>query len=274
MEHIKTLLRNNPRIYNLLSRSKQGVLRPLRALACYFDLQKARLSKKPYLGNALGAKQGSFFRYPTMRRFIEGELLANPKSDFRILEVGSWAGGSAIVWAQACEKANKGSLICIDHWQATDDGPVHMRRATRFDRIFKLFLHNIRYSGAEQRIAIMKGTSDQMLAALAQKSFDFIYIDGDHRYKQFKKDLQNAIPLLKDGGVIGGDDLELTYSQIDSKIAEKNKDSDFIQDPKTGTFFHPGICLAVHEVFGEVSMKDGFWIVRKVANGWAPVKLN
>ena len=35
-----------------------------------------------------------------------------------------------------------------------------------------------------------------------RKKYDFVFIDGDHSYKQSKKDLDNAIAYLKPGGVI------------------------------------------------------------------------
>jgi predicted O-methyltransferase YrrM len=39
--------------------------------------------------------------------------------------------------------------------------------------------------------------------------FDFIYIDGNHRYEYVKKDLENYYPLLKGDGIIGGHDIDL-----------------------------------------------------------------
>ncbi len=36
--------------------------------------------------------------------------------------------------------------------------------------------------------------------------FDFIYIDGSHLYEDVKRDLNDWLPKLKDGGIIGGHD--------------------------------------------------------------------
>ena len=38
--------------------------------------------------------------------------------------------------------------------------------------------------------------------------FDLIFIDGDHRYEQAKKDLDNSMPCLAEGGIIAYDDAD------------------------------------------------------------------
>ncbi len=68
-----------------------------------------------------------------------------------------------------------------------------------------------------------------------------------------------------------GDDLELQVSEINLENAKKNIDSDFIPDPKTNNWFHPGVTLAVGEFFGEVSVWEGFWAMRKRGASWEKV---
>tara|TARA_Y100001938_G_scaffold150831_1_gene243687 strand:+ start:6873 stop:7439 length:567 start_codon:yes stop_codon:yes gene_type:complete len=36
--------------------------------------------------------------------------------------------------------------------------------------------------------------------------FDFIYIDADHQYTNVRRDIKLSMPLLKEGGIIGGHD--------------------------------------------------------------------
>lgn len=53
------------------------------------------------------------------------------------------------------------------------------------------------------------GRSDKVMPRLRSK-YDFIYIDGDHRYEGAKTDMLNAIRLIKPGGVILCDDYGVT----------------------------------------------------------------
>ena len=41
-----------------------------------------------------------------------------------------------------------------------------------------------------------------------KKIFDFLYIDGNHRYEAVKSDLINYYPRVKKGGIISGHDYE------------------------------------------------------------------
>lgn len=49
---------------------------------------------------------------------------------------------------------------------------------------------------------------------------DFCYIDGDHSYGQVKRDIQNYLPLIKQGGVIGGHDFNVSYLGVCRAVLE------------------------------------------------------
>ena len=212
-------------------------------------------TRKPYFGRIMGATQGSFFRYPLMSRFLRERI----KPKFNILEIGSWAGGSALVFAKVCKEKNMGTVVCIDSWKNEGAYSLLMEKAQKRNGIFRLFAYNVFYSGANDWINIIRADTNYILPLLAPRSFDMIYVDGSHAYSQVSKDIKNSLPLLKENGVMCGDDLELQYENIDIDFAQKNKEKDYIQDPKTGTFFHPGVCLAVYESFGTVEEEQGFW---------------
>ena len=203
----------------------------------------------------MGATQGSFFRYPLMGQFLRERI----KPGFNILEIGSWAGGSSLVFAKVCKEKNMGTVVCIDSWKNEGTYSPLMEKAQKRNRIFRLFSHNVFYSGVNDWINIIRADTNYILPLLAPLSFDMIYVDGSHAYSQVSKDIKNSLPLLKENGVICGDDLELQYENIDIDFARQNKEKDYIQDPKTGTFFHPGVCLAVYESFGKVEEEQGFW---------------
>jgi predicted O-methyltransferase YrrM len=63
-----------------------------------------------------------------------------------------------------------------------------MKEANINDKMYKIFIHNIKSSGYKN-ISFLRMKSEQALKLFSDKSFDLIYIDGDHSYKQIKKDI-------------------------------------------------------------------------------------
>lgn len=235
-------------------------------------------SGKPYFGPVMATRQGSSKRHGYMQALVKSECSSRDKKFYKILEVGSWAGGSAITWAEAVKKFNDGHglVICVEPWVRYTKGipgePARtMDRALKTGRIIDLFLHNIRTSGHEDIVMLIKSKSDDILPLLRPNQFDLIFVDGNHAYKQCLKDFKNAASLVLDGGILCGDDLELQLSVVDVEKAKENSELDYILDPKTNKWFHPGVTLAVGELFGEVSVWEGFWAIRKRGQVWKEV---
>lgn len=232
---------------------------------------------KPYFGPVMHSKQNSSQVKAYMQGIVELECPA--EGDYRLLEIGSWAGGSAITWANAIKKFNsgKGLVICVDPYiPYKGDWTGHPAyeiadRALKSGEILDLFFHNIKASGHEDIIKLVRARSEEILPLLGSNQFDLVYIDGNHAYKQVLRDITNAIPLVREGGILCGDDLELQLSVVDVENARRNSEADFILDPKTNQKFHPGVTLAVAECFGEVSAWDKFWVMRKVGRTWQRV---
>ena len=194
-----------------------------------------------------------------------------------ILEIGSWLGASALSFAQGLAEHNgaRGTITCVDAWTAFFDeeknsDAVHknMQAMLSSDIAYDIFLHNINTIPKTITCQHLKGQSGALLPMLRAGQFDVIFIDADHTYAPVKRDILNAIPLLKDGGIICGDDLNLQLSECDRGLAKKSGDKDFIKDPRTGRKFHPGVTLAVDEVFGKVAAFGGFWAVQKAGKAW------
>jgi len=89
-----------------------------------------------------------------------------------------------------------------------------------------------------------------------------IYIDASHIYPDIKFDIQSAKRLIKDKGMICGDDLDLKITEELIAIAKKNVELDLYLLPN-GEAIHPGVLLAVYEEFEEVNQKNGTWWVYK-----------
>ncbi|RIL06795.1 MAG: hypothetical protein DCC71_05325 [Proteobacteria bacterium] len=254
--------------------------RSARELAHFAD---AMLQRRPYFGPVLGALQGSARRHgyflPALERLAE--LKSGPLA---ILEIGSWAGASAITWAEALAAIGReGRVTCIDTWTpyfdpAVDRDPVYatMNDAAASGAIFQLFLHNVAAAGHADTIDHRRMPSSELASAFAPQSFDLVYVDGDHRYAAVASDLAAAKALLRAPAVLCGDDFELPLAAVDGPAHRTALagNVDFTPSPEGGASYHPGVTQAVGEAFGEVGAWDGFWGVETDGGAWRPLALD
>jgi predicted O-methyltransferase YrrM len=238
---------------------------------------------KPYFGSILRSAQGCAPRYRKMMQLTAKIGRERPKQPVNILEIGSWAGGSAVVWGTGIQRycPGGGKVLCVDSWCAYFQAEeikgsrayVDMENAMASGEIILLFNHNIKSSGLDSLILSARGRSTDVLPLLAAGSFELVYVDGDHAYSSVKHDIENAKRLVADGGILCGDDLELEAGAVDVANARANQERDFISDPRTGQQFHPGVTLAVSESIGGVASWDGFWAVQKIGGSWKKFEL-
>lgn len=127
------------------------------------------------------------------------------------------------------------------------------------DSIFPLYWHNVKASGLDKVIIQLRCRSNDILPLLKPSSFDFVFIDGSHGYSDSINDLQQVSSLIKESGIICGDDLEMQYDEVDLNTAEGKRERDFVTDPRTGRGYHQGVCLGVYHFFGKrIYCRDGF----------------
>ena len=243
-----------------------------------------KIQNKPYFGFYLMARQTWATRKPYMQGLVKKEILGCKNQEFKILEVGSYAGNSATTWAEAIQgSGQKFKIVCVDRWGSyvkpekdmINKAPMIMDKALENDKIFKLFNYNISAAGISKMVTPIKGESDVILPTLEKNSFNIVFIDASHYYSNVIKDLKNAEVLLKEGGILCGDDLDLQRHEIDIDYAETNKEINLVIDPKTKKEFHPGVCIAVYNFFKKpVSACNGFWGMRKTINGWQAIDIN
>jgi len=111
------------------------------------------------------------------------------------LEIGSFEGISAYF---IYKYLNPKLINCVDTWKGSKE---HGK-----DTIFKKVEHNFNYNlRGIKSLKKCKTTSDIFFKKNIE-TFDIIYIDGYHKYFQVKKDLLNALRVLKDNGIIICDD--------------------------------------------------------------------
>ena len=78
----------------------------------------------------------------------------------------------------------------------------------------------------EKNINIIKGNSNKILKEIPN-IFDYVFLDGGHKYETVKNDLKNLIQVINNGGIILCDDYNLSYAPgvkkaIDDYVLEKN----------------------------------------------------
>ena len=273
-----------PRIYEANHYIFRKLSEKINVAMSFVNYANCLYAHKPYLGSYLEADQSGKKRKPYMVKSVELGIKGLKDNRFRILEIGSWAGASAILWAESIKRLNaKGLVTCVDPWSPFIDLDVNVgvskrlhkiEQASKGNKIYNLFLHNIKATGHNDIIKPYRGNSDELLPTL-RNIFNLVYIDGSHFYSQVIKDLQNCGRLVVEGGFLCGDDLEMQKHEVDVENAEERKEQDCILDLKTKQVFHPGVSLAIAEFFkGEVSCFEGFWIMKKKGAGWEKVELS
>lgn len=204
------------------------------------------------------------------------------QESMHVLEIGSWLGASALSWAQGLKTHNeaKGSITCVDAWKPFlnrethhNDVYVSMEQALGTETAYQLFSHNISTVPSSITCQHLRGKSDNLLPLLRENTFDLVFIDADHAYTPVLNDIKNSLALVKEGGIICGDDLNLQLTQVDRDNTLKHAEDDFIKDSKTNRNYHPGVTLAVAEIFGEVSAWGGFWAMQKRGNKWHKISM-
>ena len=234
------------------------------------------LKARPYLGIA-DALQGA--HAPERQVFMSAvvDLLKDKRNHLKILEIGTYAGSSALTWFNAVENLFPGnsSLLCVDAWEKSSASQYgeHAEKALKSNRVYEAFLHNMELAPESIKIDHIRALSEDALPNLEDASFDIIYIDGCHYYREALSDILESKRLISNGGVICGDDLELNYDEIDTGFAAANKKTNYVKDPKTGIRYHPGVTLAVNECFGAVSQFRGFWAMQKSGKKFEEVSL-
>lgn len=172
-------------------------------------------------------------------------LASRVQGNATFVEVGSWKGHSASIIGKVARQSG-GHLYCVDHWKG-NQGTWNTAEAQGKD-IYKIFEYNLRTLGLWDCITPMKMDSIEASKQFADASIDFLFLDADHRYKQFKEDLEAWLPKIKSGGIICGHDCEGYYSKADSrdrKVIDSHLAEDYIEDP----MYHPGVVKGLYDCF-------------------------
>jgi hypothetical protein len=108
-------------------------------------------------------------------------------------------------------------LVCVDTWLGATEFYDKFDDLTRYaglgmlhgyPTVYYQFLANMKRRGLDRFVTPFAQSSINALRFLERKRvrFDMIYIDGSHEYRDVEMDLRYAWPLLKEGGLLVGDD--------------------------------------------------------------------
>lgn len=170
------------------------------------------------------------------------QLLGN-KKNLRILKIGSWMGaGSTQIFAEYAEL-----LVCVDHWRGNEN--AEYKKILDLCDPFFVFKENTREFS--ERVVAINGNSTRVMELISDGAFDFIFIDGEHHYKQTMLDIKNCLPKLKSGGILSGHDCEFRLKNLGRVFSSEELSCDHIDSPLSQfRHCHPGVVQAVDEIFG------------------------
>lgn len=136
----------------------------------------------------------------------------------RIIEVGTWKGGSALTLAGQLQRLGlDAEILCVDTWLGAlemwtdlDDESRHgsLRLRHGYPTLYFTFLANVVRAGHSDRITpfpVPSVTAAQWCALQGVRA-DLIYIDGSHEEDDVYQDLTAWWDLVREGGVLFGDD--------------------------------------------------------------------
>lgn len=135
------------------------------------------------------------------------------KVPMTVAEIGCFEGyGTKKLFNHLCNHESS-KIFCIDPWdnEYVKNSTLFVNyKPEWFNNQFERFQENTK--DISHKIQICRGYSKDILPILENKSFDLIYVDGDHSAKQVYIDACLSLPLVKSGGIILFDDYDWRYN--------------------------------------------------------------
>ena len=97
----------------------------------------------------------------------------------------------------------------------------------------------------------LKMLSDEAFELIADEIFDIVFLDGEHRYDGFFRDIRNSLRVLKPGGLLMGHDSECSAHKCNETFLIDNKDSYHGARRHDGKMIHTRVVLALRDLFGK-----------------------
>jgi predicted O-methyltransferase YrrM len=140
-----------------------------------------------------------------------------------IIEIGSWKGRSATAMANT----TPGYVVCIDHFNGSDNEPTATLKEAKdagIDGIFKQFLENTKQLRIDGKLHFVRKASEDLTfedirTYLHVGKADMIFIDANHAYEHVMREIEFAKKIVKRGGIISGHDFN-TCEDVRNAVAD------------------------------------------------------
>ena len=130
-------------------------------------------------------------------------MLPNGK---RVLEIGSYRGGSTVALGHAARMGNH-KIFCIDMWSDYDQQSdfINVDKVQLNDMgILSEFIDNTAF--VKDRLCMMRGNATDFSEILGHNRFSLIFIDGAHDYFSVVDDILCGLKTIEPGGILCGHD--------------------------------------------------------------------
>lgn len=127
-----------------------------------------------------------------------------------VVELGSWLGLSTCHMAELLQE--NGTLYAVDHWLGTkiENRPNQAEIDLLLPTLYEQFLSNVIHRKLTHVIVPWRMTTSEAAYTMGEEgiTIDLLYIDAAHDERSVYEDLLNWYPLIRNGGVVCGDDWE------------------------------------------------------------------
>lgn len=113
-----------------------------------------------------------------------------------IVEIGTGKGGTLYAW---CKIADPDAMIISIDLPGGPFGGGYSLNDMKKLRTYKKKHQKIYFLRKDSR---KKSTKEELITKLKGRKIDFLFIDGDHRYRGVKEDWKLYAPLIKQNGLI------------------------------------------------------------------------
>jgi predicted O-methyltransferase YrrM len=133
----------------------------------------------------------------------------------KILEMGSYYGRST----RALADNTSGFVIACDNFKGPEDIVITWKAR---QEIYDNFTKNLADHIATGKVLPWKADHDNLDFTQAPKppKYDFIFVDGSHRYEFVVRDVKTALSVIESGGIICGHDYDMGSPGVVQGVTE------------------------------------------------------
>jgi predicted O-methyltransferase YrrM len=160
-----------------------------------------------------------WFDYDSLYR----QVVADAKDGYHFAEIGAWLGRSTAYLADRIANSGKDiRLTVVDTWEGSNER-AHREKIAKLENsgqtLFGTFQDNMQACGVANVLSPLRLPSVEAAKTFADKSLDFVFIDGDHAYESVCADIDAWLPKVKPGGLLAGHDYP--YPPVARAVKEK-----------------------------------------------------